>query len=121
MLKTVWHYIYSVPRCNFNTDQTFGLLLDYSKKYVSLKKLYIIYPAFITIFINNHIQGRFFQLTKTGMIVEFVVLALWFWAFLWAYSHYNYKVNPKTKFKKTFYRDLLLAITLLLPVILILF
>jgi hypothetical protein len=55
------------------------------------------------------------------MIVEFVVLALWFWGFLWAYSHYNYKVNPKTKFKKTFYRDLLLAITLLLPVILILF
>ncbi len=53
--------------------------------------------------------------------LEFVLLALWFVALLWTYGYYMYKVKNKTPQKRRFYRELLLGIILVLPVILLAF
>ena len=55
------------------------------------------------------------------MFYEFIVLSLWFAAFLGTLSYYLARVNPHDIKVRNLFRGMLLALTLLLPLILILF
>ena len=54
------------------------------------------------------------------MLLKFTALALWFTAFICAYGYYLHKVKDATPTQKNFMRNLILAVVLALPVILLL-